>query len=142
MGRTAGWQHFKLVRAYGDCYWVDKVLDTGDTDILYGPRQSRNTVMDNVLADINFACENITMNANSQVAYNKYVALAIKSRVCLFEGTYCKYVLNDEARAKSYLTEAKNASLELMNSVTWIMLSLQENWQNGPRKKILILPVF
>ncbi len=111
-----GWQHFKLVRAYGDCYWVDKVLDTGDTDILYGPRQSRNTVMDNVLADINFACENITMNANSQVAYNKYVALAIKSRVCLFEGTYSKYVLNDEARAKSYLTEAKNASLELMNS--------------------------
>ena len=21
------WQHYKLVRAYGDCYWVDEVLD-------------------------------------------------------------------------------------------------------------------
>ena len=42
------WQHYKLVRAYGDCYWVDKELDATDEDILYGPRQPRNDVMDKV----------------------------------------------------------------------------------------------
>ncbi|MBQ0115230.1 MAG: RagB/SusD family nutrient uptake outer membrane protein [Bacteroidales bacterium] len=111
-----GWQHFKLVRNYGDCYWVDKVLDVNDADVLYGERQSRNFVMDNVLADLNYACEHITADADSRVAFNKYVALAIKSRVCLFEGTYSKYVMNDKARSDKYLTEAKNASLEIMNS--------------------------
>ncbi len=110
------WQHFKVVRGFGDCYWVDKVLDTNDTDILYGERQSRNSVMDKVLEDLNYACTHITQSENSKVAYNKYVALAIKSRICLFEGTYSKYVLKDEARANQYLTECKNASLEIMNS--------------------------
>lgn len=110
------WQHFKVVRSYGDCYWVDKVLDTNDTDILYGARQNRNTVMDKVLEDLNYACANINQEENSRVAYNKYVALAMKSRVCLFEGTYSKYVLKDEARANTYLNECKNASLEIMNS--------------------------
>ena len=110
------WQHFKLVRSYGDCYWVDKVLDTNDTDILYGARQNRNTVMDKVLEDLNYACANINQEENSRVAYNKYVALAMKSRVCLFEGTYSKYVLKDEARANTYLNECKNASLEIMTS--------------------------
>ncbi len=117
LGRLVrAWQHFKLVRGFGDCYWVDKVLDPADTDILYGERQPRNTVMDKVLEDLNYACANISMNPNSQTEYNKYVALAIKSRVCLFEGTYSKYVLKDEARAKTYLEECKNASLEIMNS--------------------------
>lgn len=116
-----GWQHFKLVRAFGDCYWVDKVLDITDADVLYGPRHSRNTVMDNVLADLNYACQNITMNGDSRVAYNKYVALAIKSRVCLFEGTYSKYVLGDNNRANTYLTEAKNASAEIMNSGKYVL---------------------
>ena len=110
------WQHFKLVRSDGDCYWVDKVLDTNETDILYGARQNRNTVMDKVLEDLNYACANINQEENSRVAYNKYVALAMKSRVCLFEGTYSKYVLKDEARANAYLNECKNASLEIMTS--------------------------
>ena len=63
------WQHFKLVRGFGDCYWVDKVLDITDADILYGPRHSRNTVMENVLADFKYACQTIILNDASRVAY-------------------------------------------------------------------------
>ena len=110
------WQHYKLVRAYGDCYWVDKVLDPGDNDILYGPRQPRNDVMDKVLEDLNYACQNITDNANSRTAFNKWVALAMKAEVCLYEGDYSKYVTKNNDRANRYLTEAKNACLEIMNS--------------------------
>ena len=110
------WQHYKLVRAYGDCYYVDKELDATDEDILYGPRQPRNDVMDKVLEDLNFAVGNITADDGSKVAYNKWVALAMKAEICLFEGTYSKYVTNNLNRATTYLTEAKNACLEIMNS--------------------------
>jgi len=110
------WQHYKVVRNFGDCYWVDKELDSNDDDILYGPRQPRNDVMDKVLEDLNFACSNITMNDGSRVAFNKWVALAMKAEICLYEGTYSKYVANNLSRATTYLTEAKNACQEIMNS--------------------------
>ena len=111
------WQHFCLVRKFGDCYWVDKELTTEDNDILYGPRHNRNTVMDNVLNDIQYAVDNMgTKNADSRTAYNVHVANAIKSRVCLFEGTYAKYHLKDEARAEKYLKEAKAAAEAIINS--------------------------
>ena len=111
------WQHFCLVRKFGDCYWVDKELTTEDSDILYGPRHNRNTVMDNVLADLNFAVENMgDKNAGSRTAYNVHVVNAIKSRVCLFEGTYAKYHQKDEARAEKFLKECQTASLALINN--------------------------
>ena len=110
------WQHYKLVRSYGDCYWVDKVLDPNDTETLYAPRQPRNDVMDKVLEDLNFACANITDNANSRTAFNKWVALAMKAEVCLYEGDYSKYVTNNNERANRYLNEAKNACEQIMNS--------------------------
>ena len=110
------WQHYKVVRAYGDCYWVDKELDNSDEDILYGARQPRNGVMDNVLEDLNFAVANITANDGSRVAFNKWVALAMKAEICLYEGCYSKYVTKNNERASNYLMEAKNACLQIMNS--------------------------
>lgn len=110
------WQHFKLVRAFGDCYWVDHVLDVTDEGILYGPRQPRNEVMDKVLVDLDFACKNITANAGSRTAYNVYVANAMKAEVCLFEGTYSKYVTKDNARATKYLEAAKAACEIIMGN--------------------------
>ena len=106
-----GWKHFCLVRKFGDCYWVDKTLSKADEDILYGPRHNRNIVMDNILADLQYAVDSMgTKNADSRTAYNVHVANAIKSHVCLFEGTYAKYHLKDNARAEKYLKEAITAS--------------------------------
>ena len=111
------WQHFCVVRKFGDCYWVDHSLTTEDTDILYGPRQPRNDVMDNILVDLNYAVEHMgTKNASSRTAYNVHVAQAIKAQICLFEGTYAKYHKNDEARAEKYLAEAKKAAEAIINS--------------------------
>ena len=111
------WQHFCVVRKFGDCYWVDHSLTTEDTDILYGKRQDRNFVMDQMLVDLNYAVENMgDKNASSRTAYNVYVAQAIKAQICLFEGTYAKYHKNDEARAEKYLKEAKAAAEAIINS--------------------------
>ena len=112
-----GWQHFCLVRKFGDCYWIENELMPADSAIYNGPRQDRNVVMDNALADINYAVENMgDKNADSRTAYNIYVALAIKARVCLFEGTYARYHQNDETRATKFLTAAKEASEAIITS--------------------------
>lgn len=75
--------------------------------------------MDNVLADLNFAIENIrTVDDNSRTLITKNIALALKSRVALFEGTFRKY--HTEAgltsTADKWLNEAVSASKAIMDS--------------------------
>lgn len=120
------WQHYCLVRAFGDCYWVDHTLDVTDENILFGPRQDRDQVMDKVLEDLNYAVANITANASSRTLYNAAVAQAIKSEICLYEGTFSKYrsaadgqKAADESRATRYLNECKTASLALINDANY-----------------------
>ena len=117
-----GWQHFCLVRKFGDCYWIENELLPADSAIYNGPRQGRNIVMDNVLADLNYAVENMGQkNADSRTAYNIYVANAMKARVCLFEGTYAKYHQKDAARAEKYLKEAVTAAEVIINSGKFVL---------------------
>ena len=116
------WQHYKVVRAFGDCYYIDTELNTG-SEVLKAARQDRDEVMDKVLEDLNFAVENITYNSDSRVAFNKYVANAIKAEICLYEGTFCKYrsaadgqKAADVERANKYLQEVVNASEVIIKS--------------------------
>ena len=125
-----GWQHFCLVRKFGDCYWVDKTLTTEDATILYGKRHDRNTVMDNILVDLNYAVDNMgDMYADSRTAYNVHVANAMKSQVCLFEGTYAKYHLKDTERANKYLTEAKTASEAIIGNEMFALTDGAEGYR-------------
>ena len=117
-----GWQHYCLVRKFGGCYWIEKELLPADSAIYNGPRQDRNIVMDNVLADINYAVDNMgDKNASSRTAYNIHVANAMKTEICLFEGTYAKYHLNDAARAEKYLKEAKAAAEAIINAGKFVL---------------------
>lgn len=85
------WFYFDKVKQFGDVPWYDKTMDVSDPDI-YKPRDSRDFVMKRVLADLDFAAANIrgTKDATSS-QINKWIALAFKSRVCLYEGTFRKY---------------------------------------------------
>lgn len=99
-----GYQYYQLVRCYGDVPLVTKALDENDTEELFGPRTDRNKVMDYALEDLSFAVANISAQ-KSKNAYSKDLAAAMKSEVCLYEGTYARYHQKDEARAKKYLDE-------------------------------------
>ena len=111
------WQYFQLVREYGDVQWQDEViLDPNDEAAINIARTDRDVVMDNVLADLDYAIANLSTK-KSLNAWSVDMAQAMKSDVCLFEGTYCKYRTQadngkaaDEARAKKYLQEAVTAS--------------------------------
>jgi len=104
--------YFDKVKNFGDVPWYSKVLDAGDED-LYKARDSRELVMDSIMADINYAIENIP----EEVALNrvtKYTALMLKARIALFEGTFRKY--HNIAGHAAFLEDAAEASEALMNS--------------------------
>ena len=110
------WFYYEKVKRYGDVPWINKPLDVTDAD-LTKPRDSRTLVMDSVLADLNYACQNIkTTSDASRSLVTKYVAYAFKSRVCLFEGTFRKYhtELGLTADANRWLTEAADAANVVM----------------------------
>ncbi|MDC1106516.1 RagB/SusD family nutrient uptake outer membrane protein [Prolixibacteraceae bacterium] len=109
------WFYFKKVKKFGDVTWFTKVLEPTDKDILYGPRTARNDVMDSVLVDINYACENIQwgdIKKNDHI--NKGTALAIKARICLHEGTYRKY--HSIGEYEVFLHAARDAAKELIDA--------------------------
>lgn len=79
-----------MVAAYGDVPWYSKPIETNDNTALTKARDPRTLVMDSVLNDIDFAIANLpTGQSASEVT--KWTALALKSRLCLFEGTFRKY---------------------------------------------------
>src|ERR1700754_300218 len=83
--------YYNMVKIYGDVPWYGKTLDANDPD-LYNPRDPRSLVMDSVLADLNFATTHINDTKDASCTQvTRAVALALKSRVCLFEGTFRKY---------------------------------------------------
>ncbi|MGK6350366.1 RagB/SusD family nutrient uptake outer membrane protein [Parapedobacter sp. DT-150] len=114
-----GLEYANLVKSFGDVPWYDQVLEE-DSPELYRPRDPRTTVMDNVLADFQFAAENVRVadeeTGPKGLIINRDVVLAFMSRVFLFEGTFLKYHDIDQAKAQTYLEAAKWAASEVMNS--------------------------
>ena len=86
--------YYGMVRTFGDVPWYETTLDVDNRDELYKPRDKREVVMDKILEDLDFACTNCSTDktlTESSTLITKWVALALKSRICLFEGTYRKY---------------------------------------------------
>lgn len=107
------WFYFDKVQMYGDVPLILKPLTT-ESEELYGPRTARKEVMAQVLDDINKACEYLPEDwgDNDAVRATKGAALALKSRICLYEGTYRKY--HNLGDYDNFLKECVSASEELM----------------------------
>ena len=109
--------YFEKVKRYGDVPWIATALDVEDPD-LYKGRDPRTLVMDNVLADLDFAIQNIrTVNDGTRSLVTRWVAYAFKARVCLFEGTFRKYhtSLGLGSTANDWLTQAEIASKAIID---------------------------
>lgn len=94
--------YFNKVKQYGDVPWIDHPLDVGDSTGLFAARDKRDVVMTHVLEDLDYAIANIRTETDaSHTTITKDVALAYKSRVALFEGTFRKYHAGDLASGLS-----------------------------------------
>lgn len=112
-------EYFAKVRTFGDVPWLDEDLNV-DSPELYGPRTPRNEVIQHVIEDLDFAIqwlpEGRVSSGNNRLTQD--VALHVKARVCLYEGTYYKYhtELGLQSEANALLQQAANASDQLIES--------------------------
>lgn len=132
------WLYYSKVQTFGPVPWYDKPIDPEDEEALYKGRDSREFVMDKVLEDLNFATTHCLSDKayvnNSQI--NRWVALAFKARVCLYEGTYRKYhtELGLEASAGKWLREAVSACETLMNESPYSLVHSPASLKTQYRK--------
>ena len=87
------WFYYDMVRQYGDLPWYDHVIGSDNKEDLNKPRDPRGYVMLKVLQDLDKAYELLPAKWSTDAVYHvsKDAALAFKSRVALFEGTFRKY---------------------------------------------------
>jgi hypothetical protein len=136
------WFYFEKVKRYGDVPWINKPLNVDDPD-LYKARDPRTLVMDSIIADLNYACQNIKSTSNSSRSMvTKYVAYAFKSRVCLFEGTFRKYhpELGLTATANTWLTDAAAAAKKVMDEAGFKVYDGGGTGTSGSYRKVFNNP--
>lgn len=143
------WFYWSKVKTFGGVPLYTDVIEPDDNEALYKGRDSRETVMNQVLEDLNYACENCSKDAKfvDKNVINKYVALALKARICLYEGTFRKY--HNLGEYESWLREAIKADEELMNNSPYDLLEEKGNeskvysklfQSETPQRKEVILP--
>ena len=81
--------YFEKMKRYGDVPWVDRAM-ASDAPELFKGRDSRQFITERILEDLDFAIAHLD-NKRSVYTVTRWTALALKSRVTLFEGTYRKY---------------------------------------------------
>lgn len=103
--------YFELVKRFGDVPFVNRTLTQSD-ELLYGNRTARQTVVDSIYADLDFAAANCPQPDGLAAAQygriTRAAALSYKSRVALFEGTWDKF--RGIANAAANLAIAKAAA--------------------------------
>ncbi|GAB3313262.1 RagB/SusD family nutrient uptake outer membrane protein [Larkinella ripae] len=110
-----GWFYAEKVQKFGDVPFVDKELNV-DSPELYAARTPREEAMTKVLEDLNFATTKLPdswSDGNAPGRLNRWCALLVKSRLCLYEGTWRKY--HGGTNATMWLEEAAKAAKELMD---------------------------
>ena len=78
--------YFEKVKRYGDVPWVDRPLGS-DEEELYEGRDPRESVMEKVMEDVDFAIANLP-EVQNVYRVTRWTARALKSRIALFEGTF------------------------------------------------------
>ncbi|WP_290539536.1 RagB/SusD family nutrient uptake outer membrane protein [Alistipes sp.] len=106
--------YFEKVKRFGDVPWYAKPIGSDDPE-LKRPRDSREFVMQRMIEDIDFAIRHLPTE-HDLYRVTKWTALALKSRFCLFEGTFRKYhgIDGHEHDWKWYLQQAADAAGEFI----------------------------
>lgn len=116
-GQARMWRAYfyidKLIQ-YGEVPWIDKVFNSPEDPDLYNGRDTRDVIIGHIIDDLDYATKNITVTGQTDNAnyINVWTAYLLKSRICLFEGTWRKYHANDELDfARSGCSEYSSSQL-------------------------------
>lgn len=110
------WGYFELVKRFGDVPYISNTLTLEDS-LLYAQRTNREVVIDAIYKDLDMAAAYCPMpDAQPASEYGRITAtaaLAFKSRVALFEGTWDKF--HNEGDYAKHLQVAINTASAVMN---------------------------
>ena len=109
--------YFEKVKRFGDVPWYDQPLKSDNPD-LYKARDSREFVMSKILEDIDYAIAKLPQEQNVY-SVTQWTALALKSRICLFEGTFRKY--HGIAGHEEYLDECIKAAERFIDESPYLI---------------------
>ncbi|WP_068451974.1 RagB/SusD family nutrient uptake outer membrane protein [Polaribacter atrinae] len=83
--------YFNLLKRYGGVPHIVKTLNT-DSPELYSPRLPRNELATKIVADLDMAIAKLKPKSSAEsFRVHQGIALALKSTICLYEGTWEKY---------------------------------------------------
>ncbi|MCD2425214.1 RagB/SusD family nutrient uptake outer membrane protein [Niabella pedocola] len=106
------WDYFEKVKLFGDVPWLDKTLNETAPE-LFGARTPRAQVMDSVMRLLDSAISWLPVKGTQKAGrINKDVALHLKTRIGLHEGTFRKY--HGIAGGEKFLRAAVSAAEKLM----------------------------
>ncbi|GAA4301608.1 RagB/SusD family nutrient uptake outer membrane protein [Compostibacter hankyongensis] len=111
--------YFNMVARYGDVPWYSASIASNDSALLQKPRDPRSLIIDSVVADLDYAVAHLPSAASTEQV-TRWTALALKSRICLFEGTFRKYhfgddFVKDSTGAAGLLRQSADAADTLMS---------------------------
>lgn len=123
--------YWRLVRTYGDVPYIGKTISGREDEALYTPRTDRRAVVDSIYADLDFAAANCPQadqipgststagqNGREYGRITRSAALALKSRVALYEGSWHKYHGEPELKGAKdpvkHFTIARDAAATIM----------------------------
>ncbi len=109
--------YMEKVKRFSDVPWYGQVLGTSDEELLFKGRDSRETVVENIFEDLEFAAEHVKADQPTG-AVNKWVVLTYMARYALYEGTFRKYhaELDLESSANTYLEIARDKAKLIMDN--------------------------
>lgn len=130
------WQHFYLLRTFGGVPIADHVFDVNDAT-LYGPRNSRYEVANFIISDLEKAIPLLPSAAEGSSLVtgtnggkvSQEAAKAFLARVCLYEGTWERYVpeIGYDLDGNGTETGAGTEKPEGYPSVTEMLTKAKEN---------------
>jgi hypothetical protein bacD2_20761 len=86
------WFYYDKLTRYGEAPWFANDIQSYQYDIMYKERDSRDVLIRNLIADLDFAYTNIQATSSTgSSTLTKWAAAALKSRVCLYEAAYRRY---------------------------------------------------
>lgn len=116
--------YFNKVKQFGDVPWYSQAINANDSVLLHQKRDSRILVVDSILSDLNDAIKMLPSGRTSD-KISKWTAMALKSRVCLYEGTWRKYH-KDDVFGKDLAGKALTGWEDLLQQCVDISDSLME----------------
>lgn len=139
------WAYFGMLRNWGDFPIVKEVLPDDEAKLVAeNKRQPRNEVARFILDDLDKAMEYMSDNFESRhTRLSKDVAMLVKSRVALYEGTFLNYfkgtpfVPNGEGwpgKEKDYLKDYQYPSGNIDNEIKYFLTVAAESAENIAEK--------